>query len=158
MMENRTWNAEELAEAIEFHSEDIDFSLEQADTLRQWVKRIIDQENKILEHISYIFCNDAYLYELNLQYLNHDTLTDIITFQYAKLPVVEGDIFISINRIRENAAQYEVTFDNELHRVMSHGVLHLCGYGDKKNEEKKRMTEKENGAISLLSEIFAEKK
>lgn len=157
-MENRTWDAEDLAEAIDFHSEDIDFSLNQADAIRRWIKQIIDQEDRTLQHISYIFCSDAYLHELNVQYLDHDTLTDIITFHYAKLPAVEGDIFISIDRIRENAAQYEVTFENELHRVMSHGVLHLCGYGDKKPEEKKRMTEKENQALDLLPALFAEKK
>ena len=103
-----------------------------------------------LQHITYIFCDDAYLLDLNEQYLNHDTLTDIITFHYSKLPQIEGDIFISIERVHENAQTYQVTFDQELYRVIIHGVLHLCGYSDKTPTDKALMTEKENKALLQL--------
>ena len=85
--------------------------------------------------LSYIFCSDAYLHNINVEYLNHDTLTDIITFPYLSPPEIEGDIFISVDRIRENAQTFQVTFEQELHRVIIHGVLHLCGQGDKTEEE-----------------------
>lgn len=150
MEKERIRDAEKLEQAIEFYAEDVEFELANPKIIRHWIKQIIEQEEKMLNHISYIFCSDTYLHELNLQYLDHDTFTDIITFQYAKLPVVEGDIFISIDRIRENAENYKATFENELHRVMSHGVLHLCGYRDKEAAEKTHMTEKENQALQML--------
>lgn len=135
---------------IQFFTEDIDFQLEQEDAIRNWIAKIITQEEKQLQLINYIFCSDAYLHELNVEYLQHDTLTDIITFQYSNLPIVEGDIFISIDRVRENAEAYAPNFEHELRRVIIHGALHLCGYGDKTPEEKKRMTEKEDEAIQLF--------
>ncbi|MDX1940068.1 MAG: rRNA maturation RNase YbeY [Saprospiraceae bacterium] len=146
------------SDAIEFHTEDCEFSLENEDLVIKWVKEILQQENKILQHISFIFCSDSYLHELNVQYLHHDTLTDIITFYYAYLPDIEGDIFISIDRIKENAKIFAGSFEEELHRVIAHGVLHLCGYGDKSDSEKVNMIIKENEALRRLSLLKSEKK
>lgn len=137
----------ENEDQVEYNTEDIDFALADAPRITHWITSTIEAEGKTLQHISYIFCSDDYLLDLNQQYLDHDTLTDIITFQYAKLPEVEGDIFISIERVRENAATYQVPFEEELRRVIIHGVLHLCGYGDKTPTDKNRMTEKENEAL-----------
>lgn len=143
-----SWDAsDEIEEQIEFNTEAIDFTLPDDSLIRDWIIATIKTEGKTLQHISYIFCSDDYLLDLNQQYLDHDTLTDIITFQYGKLPDIEGDIFISIERVQENAQTFGVSFDEELRRVIIHGVLHLCGYGDKTPEDKARMTEKENEAL-----------
>lgn len=135
---------------IQFFSEDVSFDLEDPPRIQQWISQVVALEKKQLQLINYVFCSDTYLHHLNVEYLDHDTLTDIITFQYSPLPTVEGDIFISIDRIRENAAAFGVTFLQELYRVMVHGALHLCGYGDKTPEEKKIMTQKENEALAML--------
>jgi rRNA maturation RNase YbeY len=146
------WNPanDETEERIEFHSEDVDFELPDENRIRHWIETTIQAEGKNLQTITCIFCSDAYLLDLNLEYLHHDTLTDIITFQYSKLPDVEGDIFISIERVRENALTYEVRFEEELRRVIIHGVFHLCGYSDKTPEDKAQMTQKENEALRNL--------
>lgn len=142
---------EEPAEtAINFQSEDIDFQLDQPDVIVDWVETVISRENCQLLLLNYIFCSDNYLHQINLEYLRHDTLTDIITFPYAPPPFIQGDIFISIERVRENAENLQLTFNTELCRVMIHGVLHLCGYGDKTAPEKTIMTEKEDEALSYL--------
>lgn len=138
------------SEPIDFVSEDIDFELSTTPALESWVKTIIARENCRLGFLNFIFCTDAYLLNLNEEYLGHDTLTDIITFPYQPPPVIEGDIFISIERVRENAQAYAVSFEEELHRVMIHGVLHLCGYKDKSEEEEAAMRRKEDEALSLL--------
>lgn len=135
-------------ELVEFYSEEIEFQLTNPSQSISWIENLVKAENKNLIHLSFIFCNDAYLHDLNVQYLDHDTLTDIITFHYAKLPDVEGDIFISLERVQENANTYGVTLEEELYRVMAHGIMHLCGYGDKTVEEKTKMTEKENEALT----------
>lgn len=135
--------------AIEFYSEDVDFVLDQEKSLADWINEIISLAEKKLLHLNFIFCSDPYLHHINVEYLNHDTLTDIITFPYSELPQIEGDIFISIDRVRENASEYKVPFDNELRRVISHGVLHLCGYGDKTAAEKEQMRSKEDEALAL---------
>lgn len=140
---------------IQYHCEDLTFDLPSADRITAWILAVVEQEKAQLTGISFIFCSDAYLHELNMQYLQHDTLTDIITFPYSERPYLEGDIFISIDRIRENAQTFGVAFEDELHRVMIHGVLHLCGYSDKSPEEKKLMTEKENDALQLLRKPLA---
>lgn len=146
------WKPEDTEdEQIEFHTEGVDFELANPELLKSWIHALIAAEQQALQHISFIFCSDAFLLDLNVQYLQHDTLTDIITFQYAKMPAaLEGDIFISIDRVRENATTFGVRFEEELHRVMAHGVLHLCGYGDKTPDEKARMTDKENEALAKL--------
>lgn len=139
-----------LAPSILFHEEDISFLLSDELTYTNWIQSVIESESCHLQQLNYIFCSDAALLEVNIEYLNHDTYTDIITFPYAAPPTIEGDIFISIDRVRENAGHFEQPFEHELRRVMIHGVLHLCGYGDKSVEEKNRMRAKENAAIALF--------
>lgn len=134
---------------INYHSEETTFSLTSPETLSSWIKQTIQIEEQVLGNLNFIFCSDAYLHKINVEYLDHDTYTDVITFPY-DASFVEGDIFISIDRIQENAKTFEVDFDQELYRVMIHGVLHLMGYGDKSFEEKKLMTLKENRYLSLL--------
>ena len=135
---------------IEFHTEDIDFEIEHIEQLRNWIRQTITEENCELVHLNYILCSDSYLHQINVEYLDHDTFTDVITFPYLAPPNIEGDIFISIDRIKENAASFDVGLLPELYRVMIHGLLHLCGYGDKSPEEKTRMTEKENEKLAKL--------
>ena len=136
--------------AIDFHSEDIDFEVYTPDKVSYWIKRIIIREKCDLNYLNYIFCTDAYLHKINMEYLEHDTLTDIITFPYAEHPFIESDIFISIDRVRENARKFEVPFEKEFLRVVIHGVLHLCGYGDKTPEEAAIMRKKEDEAVALF--------
>ena len=143
-------------EDITFHSEDIAFNLSNIQILSDWLKIIIDSNNKKLSFLNYIFCSDEYLHDINMKYLNHDTLTDVITFPYSD-DLIEGDIFISIDRIRENAVKLNVPFDNELHRVMVHGLLHLIGLNDKTENEKKLMTKNENESLSILNGMILDK-
>ncbi|MEL6926616.1 MAG: rRNA maturation RNase YbeY, partial [Bacteroidota bacterium] len=124
---------------INFHSESVDFQLTNADQLRQWIIATVTAEANQLAVVNFIFCSDQYLHKINLDYLQHDTYTDIITFPYSDQPV-EGDVFISVERVRENAKTYKVSFEQELHRVVIHGVLHLLGYLDKTKAEKEKMT------------------
>ena len=138
---------------IQFFSEDVDFELVDSIPVSKWLLRVIVQEGKELNALSFIFCSDEYLLRLNTEYLQHDTYTDVITFPYAEGPVVEGDIFISVERVKENALVFQSAFDRELCRVMVHGVMHLCGYGDKTPEEQSEMREKENEYIRLWEEI-----
>lgn len=142
---------EDIEAQILFHMEDIEFELQHTEQLMSWIESVIQLEHKSLKQLNFIFCSDDYLHNINVEYLNHDTLTDVITFPYAKLPSVEGDIFISVERIKENGKVFEVSFLEELHRVMIHGVLHLCGYGDKTATAKAKMTQKENEALLLLN-------
>ncbi|MCR9286543.1 MAG: rRNA maturation RNase YbeY [Bacteroidetes bacterium] len=140
---------------INFHSEEIDFILINVELKKSWVTKIIEQENKMLLLLNFIFCSDDYLHKINLEYLEHDTYTDIITFPLAEDPDIEGDIFISIDRVKENAIKFETSFENELNRVLAHGVFHLCGYRDKTEEEATLMRQKENQALLLLNQIKA---
>jgi probable rRNA maturation factor len=141
---------EEPEEGISFYAEGIDFELATEGDLIAWMEAVIAREKCVLNFINFIFCTDEYLLEINQEYLQHDTLTDIITFPYQDPPTVEGDIYISIERVRENASTYGVSFERELQRVMIHGVLHLCGFGDKTAEEKTAMTAKEDESLALL--------
>lgn len=136
---------------ISFEVEDIDFVLPGEQTTAQWIQSIITLENCRLVSLQYIFCSDEYLHGINLEYLNHDTYTDIITFPYAAPPAIHGDLFISVDRIRDNAAQLSLDFEEELRRVMVHGVLHLCGYGDKTPKEANIMRQKEDQALQHFS-------
>jgi len=132
-------------EKILFHSEGIPFVLKQKGEIRKWIKATIENEGHSCGELSFIFCSDEYLLDINIQYLNHDTFTDIITFDNSETEgLIEGDIFISIDRIRDNALQFKTSERDELHRVIIHGILHLLGYKDKGKELKARMTEKEN--------------
>ncbi len=132
--------------SILFFNEDIDFTPKGKIKLRKWVEETIKAEGfKRIGELNFIFCSDAYLLEINKEYLDHDTYTDIVTFDSSEEEdLIAGDIFISVERIRENAEKFQVSEADELHRVIIHGVLHLCGYLDKKPEEKTLMTEKEN--------------
>ena len=127
-----------------------DFSLEQEEVYSSWIETIVESENKILGEISYIFCDDEYLHTINMQYLNHDTLTDIISFDYTEGDIISGDIFVSIERVEDNAKDFNVSFDEELKRVLAHGVLHYCGYKDKSDEDALLMRTKEEEKIKLF--------
>lgn len=135
---------------MSFLSEEIDFDLPNTKKTKGWVINAITNEQKQVGNINYIFCSDEYLHKINLKYLNHDTYTDIITFNYCEDNVVSSDIFISIDRVRENAINYKKSFINELHRVIIHGILHLVGYNDKSHSEQKQMTSREDFYLSLL--------
>lgn len=127
-----------------------DFELDTESHYEKWIQRIIESENKQEGEISYVFCDDEYLLEINQKYLDHDYYTDIISFDYSVANELHGDIFISIDRVKENASDYNVTFHDELLRVMAHGILHYCGYKDKSDEESHLMRTKENEKIALF--------
>jgi probable rRNA maturation factor len=129
---------------IHFCTEDITFSLKEKLKHKAWLNEVAKQEGKRILELSYVFCSDDYLLQINQEYLNHDTLTDIVTFDNSEDPQkIEGDIFISIDRVKENGEKLS-TSSTELERVMVHGLLHLLGYKDKKKEDKALMTEKED--------------
>jgi rRNA maturation RNase YbeY len=127
-----------------------DFKLHNEKELSIWISSVINSEGFKEGDINYIFCNDDYLLQLNQEYLNHDTLTDIISFDYTLGKEINGDIFISIERVLDNAKDYQVEFSNELHRVMVHGVLHYCGYNDKTQKDTQLMRIKENHYTEIL--------
>ena len=128
---------------ISFHYE-TDFLLENTKSFIRWIKNVISEENKELGEVNYIFCDDKYLLEKNIKYLDHDTLTDIITFNYCKGDIISSDIMISIERVMENSSIFENSFSEELNRVMIHGILHLIGYNDKTDGEKEIIRKKED--------------
>lgn len=129
------------------------FELHNSENISQWIALVIDKEGCKPGEINYIFCDDEYLHKLNVEFLNHDTLTDIISFDYTVGKELHGDIYISIERVKENAKEYGTSFSDELHRVIIHGILHYCGYNDKSMEDSKVMRLKENSALKLLTEI-----
>jgi rRNA maturation RNase YbeY len=134
---------------VSFFNEDISFELLDDAKSQGWILNAIAGEGKSAGEINYIFCSDSYLHKMNLDHLSHDTFTDIITFNYCVDDVVSSDIFISIERVRENAEIYNVSFENELSRVMIHGVLHLLGYDDKTELERQVMRAKEDFYLTL---------
>jgi rRNA maturation RNase YbeY len=143
------------ADAILFFTEEITFTLRDKKKLRKWIYVSIGREKSTIGSINFIFCSDAYLHDLNVKYLKHDTLTDIITFDYTEESgPLSGDIFISIDRVRDNAKQFGTGFVKELHRVMIHGILHLAGYKDKSAGDKAAMRVKEDYYLSLQPEFF----
>lgn len=127
-----------------------DFRLDNEDLFSDWITRVIHSENKSLGEIAYIFCDDDYLLEINQEYLNHDTLTDIISFDYSEDNIISGDIFISIDRVQDNADDFDTPFEEELKRVLIHGILHYCGYKDKSENEERIMREKEDEKIKMF--------
>jgi probable rRNA maturation factor len=135
--------------SIRFFSEDIPFKMKQQRAVASWIKQVAHQEGRETGDLNFIFCSDNYLLNINTTYLQHDTYTDIITFDYSEGETIEGDIYISIDRIKENAQSLEVAFEKELHRVIIHGVLHLLGYQDKSEEQKQIMRETEDACLSL---------
>lgn len=134
---------------INFYSEN-DFELGNSSHYSTWIEKVIATEGHKLEELSYIFCDDEYLLDLNRDYLDHDTYTDIITFDYSVGKIVQGDIYISTERVAENAREYNVSFEEELRRVIIHGVLHLCGYRDKTAEETSLMRKKEEEKMKMF--------
>ena len=126
-----------------------DFELEDEDKYTSWLSVVIISENKKEGDINYIFCDDDYLHKINLEYLNHDDLTDIISFDYSVGNELHGDIFVSIERVRDNAADFKVSLEEELHRVLVHGILHYCGYEDKTETDAIIMRQKEEEKMLL---------
>jgi probable rRNA maturation factor len=127
-----------------------DFTLDNETVFSDWLSEVISSELKNEGEINYIFCDDDYLLEINQQYLDHDTLTDIISFDYSVGNELHGDIFISVERVRDNAIDFNVSFEDELKRVMVHGVLHYCGYKDKSESDERLMREKEEEKMKMF--------
>ena len=142
--------------AIRFSVQSGTFELAEEEKVRRWLAEVVVRRGKTVGNINYLFCDDEYLIEVNRHYLNHDTYTDIITFDYVVGGLVSGDIMISVERVGENAGQYGVPFEQELHRVIVHGVLHLLGQGDKTDAEAAEMRRQEEQALSLWNELFHE--
>uniref|UniRef100_UPI00404B4B78 rRNA maturation RNase YbeY n=1 Tax=Flavobacterium sp. TaxID=239 RepID=UPI00404B4B78 len=134
---------------ISFNYE-IDFELDNEEAFENWIINIVDSEASAVGEITYVFCDDEYLHNINVEYLNHDTLTDIISFDYTVGNLIQGDIFISIERVKDNANDFNVPFEEELKRVMCHGLLHYCGYKDKSVADAKLMRLKEEEKIKLF--------
>lgn len=127
-----------------------DFELENESHYEDWISRIIYSEGFDEGEINYIFCDDEYLHKINLEYLDHDTLTDIISFDYTVGNLIQGDIFISIERVKDNASDFNASFDEELKRVLSHGILHYCGYKDKSPKDEALMRSKEDEKMQMF--------
>ena len=136
---------------VSFHSEQTDYSISNENHISDWLVSVCKKEGKTLAEISIILCSDDYLLEVNRKHLNHDYYTDVITFDYSESPHVSGDIFISIDRVQENAGSFGVEMVDELHRIIVHGILHLLGYTDKTSSSKEEMTSKEDFYLSLRS-------
>jgi len=127
-----------------------DFILDSEENIASWLSAVIISEKKKEGEINYIFCDDEYLHKINLEYLNHDTLTDVISFDYTMGNEISGDVFISVERVKDNATDFKVSFDEELKRVLVHGILHYCGYKDKGEAEELLMRTKEDEKIALF--------
>jgi len=125
------------------------FEFRKSNELTSWIQFVLDEEHKQLGEVNYIFCSDDYLHDINVKVLKHNTLTDIISFDYTLGVVVSGDIYISHERVADNAKKMGIDFNDELHRVMVHGILHYCGYGDKSDQEQQLMRSKEDYYLSL---------
>lgn len=136
-----------LDSALSFYQEDISFEFLSEDEIAEWVESTITDEKHKLGEVSVIFCSDEYLLKINREHLDHDYYTDIITFQYTDDPI-SGDLFISVDRVRDNADHLKTSFQQELHRVIIHGILHLCGYKDKGESDEKLMRQKEDLYLS----------
>ncbi len=135
--------------SITFHKEEIEFALPAEEKITAWLLDIVKKENKTITQLTYIFCSDEYLLGINKEYLNHDYYTDIITFPYKQGHEIESDIFISVDRVRENAVEFDTTFESELLRVIAHGLLHMAGYSDKTEGDQDKMTEMENQSLVM---------
>lgn len=143
-----------MMDSISFFNEDISFDLPEETKIMKWIADVASSEGFSIEEINYIFCSDEYLLQVNKEYLEHDYYTDIITFDNSdKQKVIVSDIFISVDRVEENARDLKVDFLQELHRVMIHGILHLLGYQDKTSDDKTLMRKKEDTCLSLLQDL-----
>lgn len=139
--------------AISFVNQDISFILKQKLLIIKWIKLVAQNNQKKIGNISYAFCSDSYILAANNQYLNHNFFTDIITFDYCENDIIEGDILISIDTVKDNSNSYGVPFEVELHRVIIHGILHLVGFDDKTDTQQKIMRNKEDEALILLTTL-----
>lgn len=139
---------------IRFFYENVDFKLKNTRNIIQWIKESVKKERSLIGEINYIFCCDNYLLSLNQDFLGHETLTDIITFDYSVKNSISGEIYISIERVKENSMKFRCDFEEELRRVMIHGVLHLSGYNDKLPTEVSKMRKKEDAYLSLHKRCF----
>lgn len=136
---------------IIFFNEDINFKLKGKNYFKAWLKKVAEKEGFTMKDLNYIFCSDEYLHKMNVEYLNHDTYTDIITFNNSEEnKIIEGDIFISVDRIADNSINLNVKFENEIKRVIVHGLLHLCGHDDHSDEDKAEMRRLENEYILIF--------
>jgi rRNA maturation RNase YbeY len=140
--------------SIQYFNEDIAFPKVKKRITSNWIKQVISIEEKRVGDISFIFCSDEYLLDVNRKYLNHDYFTDIITFDDVEGDVINGDIFISVDRVKENSKEFATSFDDEVHRILIHGVLHLLGYKDKAKNDKNLMTEKEDLYLKLFNDSY----
>ena len=140
--------------AIRFSVQSSGFELKEPEKVRQWVSEVVTRRGKTVGNVNYLFCDDEYLLQVNQQYLNHDTYTDIITFDYVAANLISGDILVSTERVGENASQFGVPFETELHRVIIHGVLHLLGQGDKSESEAREMRRLEEESLALWNTMF----
>ena len=138
---------------VRFFTEDIKFNFKNRLLVRKWLKLVAGSEMRTLGDLNVIFCSDNYILDVNMKYLQHDYFTDIITFDYTEGNVLSGDLFISIDSVRENSIFYKTDFSEELHRVIVHGVLHLIGYDDHCDEDIKVMRSKENYYLQILSSL-----
>ncbi|SFF03611.1 rRNA maturation RNase YbeY [Thermoflexibacter ruber] len=137
--------------SIHFFTEDIKYQVKHKSILKKWLKEAIKAHHYLLQELNVILCSDDYLYEMNIKYLDHDTLTDVITFDNSdKEQTVEGDIFISLDRIKENAQNLNIPFEKELHRVIIHGTLHLLGFKDKTSQDQEIMRKIEDFWLEKL--------
>lgn len=139
--------------AIYFSNENVKFDLPDPERVRRWISHVVRVHGKRVGEVNYLFCDDAYLLEVNRTYLDHDTYTDIITFDYVAGNIISGDIFISIERVKENARLFDTPFERELHRVIIHGVLHLLGQGDKSEADAKEMRRREEECLEIWNTI-----
>ena len=140
--------------AIHFSVQSGNFELSDEQKLKKWVSEVIKRRGKQVGNINYLFCDDEYLLDVNQRFLNHDTYTDIITFDYVAADLISGDIMISVDRVGENAHLFHVPFIQELHRVVIHGVLHLLGQGDKSESEATEMRRQEEVALGVWNDMF----
>ena len=139
--------------AITYHNDEVSFPALKKRETSKWIKEVIASFEKKAGDIAYIFCSDEEILEINNQYLQHDYYTDIITFDYTEGDLVSGDIFISLDTVQSNSEKFATSFDDELNRIIVHGVLHLCGINDKSPEERENMTKNENSALKLLEKL-----
>ena len=144
--------------AISFSNNNITFNLKLKSELKTWIKSIIEKEKRTLGNLNYTFVSDESLLKINIDYLKHNTYTYIITFNYNEGKKVSGDVFISVDRVKENAQEFDVSFEEELHRVIIHGVLHLCDYKDKTKADAEVMRKTENRSLNKLKVILSPKK
>lgn len=140
---------------ISYYNEDCDFKFKKKSLNNKWLRLVASSEIKRIGDIAIVFCSDNYILDVNVKYLNHDYFTDIITFDYCNGDVLSGDLFISIDSVRENSILFGTEFSNELDRVIVHGLLHLIGYDDHSDEDKRVMREKENYYLSVKEQMFA---